>query len=61
MRRGMPLRPAECWIRNVRWKPTNISAKPTLPSVSLSIRPVIFGNQKYSAASIANADAPNAV
>ncbi len=46
MRRGMPDRPAECWIRNVRWKPTNISAKPILPSFSLSIRPVIFGNQK---------------
>ena len=32
-----------------------------LPSFSDSIRPLIFGNQKYSAATIANAAPPNAV
>ncbi len=41
----MPLRPAECWIRNVIQKPTSISQKLVLPMRSLSIRPVIFGNQ----------------
>ena len=28
------------------WNPMNVSQKCTLPSVSSSIRPVIFGNQK---------------
>ena len=57
----MPSRPAECWIRNVTWKPTKKKAKETLPRVSLIIRPLIFGNQKYSAATMPNAHAPNAV
>jgi hypothetical protein len=45
MRRGIPSRPIECWMRNVTWKPTSISQKLTLPMPSLSSRPVIFGNQ----------------
>ncbi len=44
-RRGIPSRPITCWIRNVTRKPTNISQKLSLPRPSLSIRPVIFGNQ----------------
>ena len=35
--------------------------EPTLPMRSDSIRPVIFGNQKYSAANMPKAAAPNAV
>jgi hypothetical protein len=61
MRRGMPSRPAECWIRKVVWNPMNTKPKDHLPRPSDSIRPLIFGNQKYSAANIANALAPNAV
>src|SRR3712207_1637473 len=45
MRRGMPDRPSECWIRKVTLKPTRIVQKEALPSGSLSIRPDIFGNQ----------------
>ena len=45
MRRGMPSSPAECWIRNVRWKPMKKSTNDTLPRPSDISRPVIFGNQ----------------
>ena len=45
MRRGMPSRPIECWMRKVTWKPMNISQKLVFPRPSFSRRPVIFGNQ----------------
>jgi hypothetical protein len=41
----MPSRPIECCTRNATLKPTNMIANETLPSASLIIRPVIFGNQ----------------
>ena len=37
--------PSMCIGKNVRLKPMNMSTKWTLPRPSLSIRPVIFGNQ----------------
>ena len=45
MRRGMPARPSWCIGKNVMLNPMNMSVNWILPSVSLSIRPVIFGNQ----------------
>ena len=45
MRRGMPFRPRKCIGKNVRFIPMNINQKFSLPSVSLSIRPVSLGYQ----------------
>jgi len=45
MRRGMPSRPSVCMIRNVPLKPMNTVQKFHSPSLLLSKRPVIFGNQ----------------
>src|SRR6059036_611242 len=44
MRRGMPSMPAKWRVSNVRWKPMRNSQKCHRPSVSLSIRPVAYGN-----------------
>jgi len=38
-------RPAECWIRKVRLKPTNMVQKDSLPRASENMRPVSLGNQ----------------
>src|ERR1700680_532389 len=45
MRRGMPSRPSVCMIRKVPLKPMKRVQKFHSPSVRLSRRPVIFGNQ----------------
>src|SRR5262249_51232139 len=42
---GMPSRPMTCWIRKVTRMPMKINQKLSLPQLSLSIRPVILGNQ----------------
>ena len=47
-----------CIGKNVTLNPMNIVQKLILPSRSLSIRPVIFGSQKYKAAKIGNTTAP---
>src|ERR1044071_4300029 len=44
-RRGMPFSPRMCIGKNVTFTPMTNSQKCHLPSVSPSIRPVIFGNQ----------------
>ena len=43
-----PSLPSQCCTRNVRLKPTKVSQKWMWPSFSSSMRPVIFGNQKYT-------------
>src|SRR4051812_5495319 len=45
VRRGIPYIPDMCIGKNVRLKPIMVSQKCHLPSVSLGIRPVTFGNQ----------------
>src|SRR6266851_9677669 len=45
MRRGIPSSPSVCMIRKVPLKPTKSVQKFHSPSVRLSRRPVIFGNQ----------------
>ncbi len=45
IRRFIPLTPGRCMVKNVRLKPMNIHQKWSFASVSLYIRPVIFGNQ----------------
>ena len=42
-------------------KPTTVNQKWILPSFSSSMRPVIFGNQKYTPAVEANTTVPNRV
>src|SRR5438067_6961049 len=54
----MPSLPSQCCTRNVVWNPMNVSQKCTLPSRSSSIRPVIFGNQKYTPPNTANTIVP---
>jgi hypothetical protein len=41
----MPCTPMRCIGANVALNDTNVSQKCSLPSRSLNIRPVIFGNQ----------------
>ena len=45
IRRGMPSRPSVCMIRKVPLNPMNSVQKFHSPSLRLSNRPVIFGNQ----------------
>src|SRR5215212_6660574 len=44
-RLGIPISPSMCCTKNVILKPIKLSQKFILPSRSLSMRPVIFGNQ----------------
>ncbi len=44
-RRGIPTRPTQCIGKKVRLSAMKVPQKWSRPSVSLYIRPVIFGNQ----------------
>ena len=44
-RRGMPMKPSPNSGAKVELKAMNITQKWTLPSVSLSLKPYIFGTQ----------------
>ena len=45
MRRGIPITPRKCCMKNVILNPITVSQKCHFPSVSDNIRPVNFGNQ----------------
>ena len=45
IRRGIPCRPSRYWGRKVIQKPMNINQKLSLPRLSRSIQPNIFGHQ----------------
>src|SRR5579884_1909213 len=60
-RRGIPRRPTRNSGLNVMLYPTNVSQNESMPRRSLSRRPVILGNQKYSAARRANMLPPASV
>ena len=45
IRRGIPSRPSQCKGANCRLKPSSVKNHITMPILSFSIHPVIFGHQ----------------